>query len=223
MALWRSSVRSRLAPPLDSTFGFVCKPTVFSASPSSRGPGHRPFTAVTGVRIPLGTPYTLPSDSEEGRKTPVNPGFFRFRPTIHAEAFRRNMPPRLQIPFQRQRKTVCVRRLSGREPQGGTRRGAEAGRTIATKIAQIGADSFEAIAREWLEQTEAKRVVTTNDTIKSCLEADLLPCLGKRPISDIKAPEPLAALRRVEARGSLIVAKRLRQIAEQIIRLRRRD
>ena len=28
----------------------------FSASPSSRGLGHRPFTAVTGVRIPLGTP-----------------------------------------------------------------------------------------------------------------------------------------------------------------------
>ena len=26
------------------------------ASPSSRGLGHRPFTAVTGVRIPLGTP-----------------------------------------------------------------------------------------------------------------------------------------------------------------------
>src|SRR5258706_5526 len=25
-------------------------------SPSSRGLGHRPFTAVTGVRIPLGTP-----------------------------------------------------------------------------------------------------------------------------------------------------------------------
>ena len=28
-------------------------------SPSSRGLGHRPFTAVTGVRIPLGTPYKL--------------------------------------------------------------------------------------------------------------------------------------------------------------------
>src|SRR5580698_9621985 len=28
----------------------------FDGSPSSRGPGHRPFTAVTGVRIPLGTP-----------------------------------------------------------------------------------------------------------------------------------------------------------------------
>src|SRR5688572_28515665 len=29
-----------------------------SASPSSRGPGHRPFTAVTGVRIPLDTPIS---------------------------------------------------------------------------------------------------------------------------------------------------------------------
>ena len=28
-----------------------------SASPSSRGLGHRPFTAVTRVRIPLGTPF----------------------------------------------------------------------------------------------------------------------------------------------------------------------
>src|SRR5215475_10200327 len=27
-----------------------------AVSPSSRGLGHRPFTAVTGVRIPLGTP-----------------------------------------------------------------------------------------------------------------------------------------------------------------------
>ena len=27
-------------------------------SPSSRGLGHRPFTAATGVRIPVGTPYT---------------------------------------------------------------------------------------------------------------------------------------------------------------------
>lgn len=88
----------------------------------------------------------------------------------------------------------------------------------AAKIAQTGADSFAAIAREWLEQTEAKRVATTNDTIKSRLEADLLPWLGKRPINDIKAPELLAALRRVEARGSLIVAKRLRQIAGQIFR-----
>ncbi len=49
MACKRSAVRSRLAPP--STIGNSSK------SPSSRGLGHCPFTAATGVRIPLGTPY----------------------------------------------------------------------------------------------------------------------------------------------------------------------
>ncbi len=32
-------------------------PEAVKASPSSRGLGHRPFTAITGVRIPLGTPF----------------------------------------------------------------------------------------------------------------------------------------------------------------------
>lgn len=88
----------------------------------------------------------------------------------------------------------------------------------AAKVAQAGADSFEAIAREWLAQTDAKRTANTNKTIKTRMEADLLPWLGKRPIAEIKAPELLATLRRVEARGSLIVAKRLRQVAGQIFR-----
>lgn len=88
----------------------------------------------------------------------------------------------------------------------------------AAKVADAGADSFEAIAREWLMQTDAKRTDKTNSTIRTRLEADLLPWLGKRPIAEIKAPELLATLRRVEARGSLIIAKRLRQIAGQIFR-----
>ena len=88
----------------------------------------------------------------------------------------------------------------------------------AAKFAQAGGDSVEALAREWLIQTDGKRVENTNKTIKSRLEVDLLPWLGKRPIHEIKAPELLSALRRVEARGSLIVANRLRQIAGQIFR-----
>ena len=31
--------------------------TFFTASPSSRGLGHHPFTVDTGVRIPVGTPF----------------------------------------------------------------------------------------------------------------------------------------------------------------------
>ena len=42
--------------PPSSTSRFFCKETDSLGSPSSRGLGHCPFTAVTGVRIPLGTP-----------------------------------------------------------------------------------------------------------------------------------------------------------------------
>lgn len=88
----------------------------------------------------------------------------------------------------------------------------------SAKIAQTGRDSFRTLALEWLAQTSGKRVESTNKTIKTRLEADLLPWLGSRTINEIKAPELLAVLRRVEARGSLVVAKRLRQIAGQIFR-----
>lgn len=81
-----------------------------------------------------------------------------------------------------------------------------------------GPDTFEAVAREWLEQTKADRVATTNAMIRSRMEADLFPYMGARQINDIRAPELLAVLRRVEARGALIVAKRLRQIAGQVFR-----
>ena len=42
--------------PLTSTKKFEVSEV--PKSPSSRGLGHRPFTAITGVRIPVGTPYT---------------------------------------------------------------------------------------------------------------------------------------------------------------------
>ena len=54
MACKRSAVRSRLSPPP------YPGRKASGLSLSSRGLGHRPFTAVTGVRIPVGTPDTRP-------------------------------------------------------------------------------------------------------------------------------------------------------------------
>jgi integrase len=50
------------------------------------------------------------------------------------------------------------------------------------------------------------------------MERDLFPWIGKRPISEIKAPELLGALRRVESRGALESARRLKIIAGQVFR-----
>src|ERR1041385_3989106 len=51
-----------------------------TSSPSSRGLGHRPFTAVTGVRIPLGTPFILSYASLAVPRNAARPRNFRGRP-----------------------------------------------------------------------------------------------------------------------------------------------
>jgi integrase len=79
-------------------------------------------------------------------------------------------------------------------------------------------ETFEVIAREWHTRFAPTWTPGHADTIKSRLERDLFPWLGSRPVKDIKAPELLAALRRVESRGALESAHRIRTIAGQVFR-----
>jgi len=50
------------------------------------------------------------------------------------------------------------------------------------------------------------------------LQLDVFPVMGARPIAEIKAPELLAMLRRIESRGALETAHRVRTICGQIFR-----
>jgi len=79
-------------------------------------------------------------------------------------------------------------------------------------------NSFEVVAREWHgrfinQWTEGHAV-----TIMSRLERDVFPYLGSEPIEDIKAPDVLKLLRRVESRGALESAHRIRTIIGQVLR-----
>jgi integrase len=88
----------------------------------------------------------------------------------------------------------------------------------AEKIARSGAESFEAIAREWHGKFAPGWVPSHADRILRRLERDVFPWLGKRPITDIKAPDVLAALRRIEGRGALESAHRAMQNCGQVFR-----
>jgi len=79
-------------------------------------------------------------------------------------------------------------------------------------------ETFEIIAREWHEKFSQTWTTGHATTIMSRLERDLFPWIGKRPMMDIKAPELLAVLRRVENRGALESAHRIRTIAGQVFR-----
>jgi integrase len=77
-------------------------------------------------------------------------------------------------------------------------------------------NSFEVIAREWYENRKHEWALNTAVPKLARLEQHLLPKLGPRPISEITAPEVLAVLRAVEARGTLDTAKRVMQMCGQI-------
>ncbi len=88
----------------------------------------------------------------------------------------------------------------------------------AEKLAQAGAESFEAVAREWHAKFSPGWVASHGDRILKRLEKDLFPWLGKRPIAEIKAPELLAVLRRIESRGAQETAHRAMQNCGQVFR-----
>jgi integrase len=79
-------------------------------------------------------------------------------------------------------------------------------------------ETFEVIAREWHAKFTPTWTPGHADTIMSRMKLDLFPWIGTRPINEIKAPELLTVLRRVESRGALETAHRLRSIAGQVFR-----
>jgi integrase len=79
-------------------------------------------------------------------------------------------------------------------------------------------ETFEIIAREWHERFKSNWTTEYASKIMSRLEGDVFPYIGARPINEIKAPELLTVLRRVEARGTFELAHRIRIICGQVFR-----
>ena len=77
---------------------------------------------------------------------------------------------------------------------------------------------FELIAREWHERFKPSWSVGHASKIMTRLEGDVFPYMGTKLIKDIKAPELLTVLRRVEARGTFELAHRIRTICGQVFR-----
>lgn len=78
--------------------------------------------------------------------------------------------------------------------------------------------SFEIVAREWHSKFSGSWSPTHAETTLRRLQSDAFPVLGAKPINEIKAPELLAMLRRIESRGALETAHRVRTICGQIFR-----
>lgn len=80
------------------------------------------------------------------------------------------------------------------------------------------ANSFEVVAKEWFAKKSPTWATTHSSKIIRRLEREVFPWLGSRPVAEITAPEILAVLRRVEARGKHETAHRTQQNCSQVFR-----
>ena len=80
------------------------------------------------------------------------------------------------------------------------------------------AASFENVAREWHAlQLDRWKPVHANDVITS-LERDVFPHLGPMPLEEIDKPLLLSILRKIENRGAVETARRIKQRVAAIYR-----
>jgi integrase len=80
------------------------------------------------------------------------------------------------------------------------------------------ANTFEAIADEWLDLQRKTLAAETLEILGTRLKSFLYPYVGSRPITSITAQELLATLRRIEARGTHETAHRVRSLAGRVFR-----
>ena len=74
-----------------------------------------------------------------------------------------------------------------------------------------GAESFEAVAREWYGSHECRWADSYSAHIIRRFERDIFPWIGNKAIKKISPPEILVCLKRIEARGTRETAHRVYQ------------
>ena len=84
--------------------------------------------------------------------------------------------------------------------------------------AAAAANTFESVAREWLEKTKVERIESTQLKRTTWLEKDVFPFIGALPIAKIGPRDVLGALRVMEGRGALDAVQRVKQVCGQVFR-----
>lgn len=79
-------------------------------------------------------------------------------------------------------------------------------------------ETFEMVAREWWKKQRPAWTEKHAKTVMGRLEGKLFPYLGRRGVTEIRAPDILAALRRIEKEGKHETAHRVLSICGQVMR-----
>jgi integrase len=170
----------------------------------------------TAIRTakPKDKPYKMAD--EKGLYLLVNPAgkYFRFdyRFAGKRKTLALGVYPEVTLKVARERRDE-VRKLIANGVDPGQQR-------KMTKLRQVAqaANSFQAVAVEWHSRNKHTWTEDHAKTILSRLELNVFPWLGSRPIAEVSPPDLLGVLRRIESRGAIETAHRVKQICGQVFR-----
>ncbi len=91
-------------------------------------------------------------------------------------------------------------------------------KAIKAAKGELAANSFEAVAREWMDKFAAQLAPKSAERKRRLLEREVFPWIGAKPIASVTAPDVLSVLRRIEGRGAGETTKRARVYCGQIFR-----
>jgi integrase len=122
--------------------------------------------------------------------------------------------PAVSLAQARERREDSRKLLAAVPPIDPSRAKREEKQTRAAAAAQ----TLEVVARQWLAKTAADRSASTQHKVTIALENNIFPFLGKNPISTITPLDVLGAVQKMEARGAIDTAHRVKQICGQVFR-----
>lgn len=79
-------------------------------------------------------------------------------------------------------------------------------------------NTFHSVSEEWFQKQVGTWAEATAKKRRALLHNDLLPWLGKSPVTDLETIDLLACLQRIEDRGALETAHNARQVLGQVFR-----
>ncbi len=79
-------------------------------------------------------------------------------------------------------------------------------------------NSFEIVAREWHRRMSVQWQASHAVRLMQRLEKFVFPQIGAAQVASLKAPDVLAVLRKIEARGTIETAHRVKDVCSQVMR-----
>lgn len=109
-------------------------------------------------------------------------------------------------------------RLAAEEAKAQVRQGVDPNTQKQRERLRGSGKTFKEVALEWHENQLERWRASNAEQIMRSLELDVFPHLGDQAIAELEAPEVVAVLRKVESRGSLSQAEKVRQRVNAVFR-----